>query len=378
MRRIVLPLASMSLAVLLACGVAFAAAVSSQPKNARSTVYTNDTVWTSLRVGDRVYLGGAFTSVNGKPRSGLAAINTNTGRLTAWAPKANRAVLALAASPSGESIYAGGDFTSVNGVARGHVVAISASTGQVRKEWSANTDLPVYSLATWDRRVYLGGKFHEVNGRNRQHLAAVRHKEGKLYANWAPTTNGIVRKLALSPNKRRLYAAGNYSVISGKRRANLAALHPATDAVKDWSPNPRVDNDYDVFDLAVTNKRVYVAGGGRNPDGTAEAFGAGKGASVWRYSSNGDFQAVALLKRKLYFGGHFTKLGRKTEAISRNRLMAVAAPTGRLDARWKPSAKNGGVWSMTADPARHRVYAGGAFTQINGRPQRGFASLSVR
>ena len=43
MRRIVLLLASMSLAVLLACGVAFAAAVSSQPKNARSTVHTNDT-----------------------------------------------------------------------------------------------------------------------------------------------------------------------------------------------------------------------------------------------------------------------------------------------------------------------------------------------
>src|SRR5215207_2515176 len=86
MRRVILLLASMSLAVLLACGVAFAAALSSQPKNAGSTVHTNDTVWTSLRVGDRVYLGGAFTSVNGKPRSGLAAINANTGRLTAWAP----------------------------------------------------------------------------------------------------------------------------------------------------------------------------------------------------------------------------------------------------------------------------------------------------
>ena len=57
MRRIVLPLASVSLAVLLSCGVAFAAARRSQPKNAR-TVHTNDTVWTSLRVGDRVYLGG--------------------------------------------------------------------------------------------------------------------------------------------------------------------------------------------------------------------------------------------------------------------------------------------------------------------------------
>jgi trimeric autotransporter adhesin len=376
MRRVVLLLASMSLAVLLACGVAFAAALSSQPKNA-PTVHTNDTVWTSLRVGDTVYLGGAFTSVNGKPRSGLAAINANTGRLTAWAPKANGAVLALAASPSGDSIYAGGEFTSVNGIARGHVVAISASTGRVRKEWNAHADLPVYSLATWGRRVYLGGEFRKVNGSNRLHLAAVRRGEGKLYANWAPTTNGIVRTLALSPNKRRLYAGGNYSVISGKRRPNLAALHPATGAVKDWSPNPKVDNDYEVFDLAVTRKTVYVAGGGRDPDGTAEAFSAAKGASVWQYSSNGDFQAVARLKGKLYFGGHFTTLYTKPEEKRRNKLMAVAAPTGRLVARWTPSA-NGGVWSMTANPGRHRVYAGGAFTEISGRPMRGFAQLSVR
>jgi len=375
MRRVILLLASMSLAVLLACGVAFAAAVGSQQIG--PTVDTNGIVWTSLRVGDIVYLGGAFSSVNGKPRSGLAAITANTGRLTGWAPKANHAVLALAASPSGESIYAGGEFTSVNGIARGHVVAIGASTGRVRKEWNARADLPVYSLATLGRRVYLGGEFNEVNGRNRQGLAAVRSTNGKVYLNWAPTTNGIVRTLGPSPNKRRLYAGGNYSVISGKRRPNLAALHPATGAVKDWSPNPKVDNDYEVFDLAVTRKTVYVAGGGRNPGGTAEAFTAAKGASVWRYSSNGDFQAVARLKGKLYFGGHFTTLYMKTKEKRRNKLMAVAARTGRLVARWKPSA-NRGVWSMTANPGRHRVYAGGAFTEISDRPMRGFAQFSVR
>jgi trimeric autotransporter adhesin len=365
----------MSLAVVLACGVAFAAAVGSQPIGPK--VDTNGIVWTSLRVGDRVYLGGAFSSVNGKPRSGLAAITANTGRLTGWAPKANGSVLALAPSPSGETIYAGGEFTSVNGIARGHVVAIGASTGGVRKEWNARADLAVYSIATLGKRVYLGGKFNEVNGRNRQGLAAVRSTNGKVYLKWAPTTDGNVRTLVLSPNKRRLYAGGNYSVISGKSRPNLAALDPATGAVKDWVPNPKVDNNYEVFDLAVTRKTVYVAGGGRNPDGTAEAFTAGKGDSVWRYSSNGDFQAVARLKRKLYFGGHFTTLYTKPQDKRRNKLMAVAAPTGRLVARWKPSA-NGGVWSMTANPARHRVYAGGAFTEISGRPTRGFAQLSVR
>src|SRR5215218_3056697 len=60
---------------------------------------------------DRVYLGGAFTSVNGKPRSGLAAINANpagsplgrpkqTARCLPWRlPRAARASTREGSSP---------------------------------------------------------------------------------------------------------------------------------------------------------------------------------------------------------------------------------------------------------------------------------------
>ena len=65
MRKSILLLASIALAVLLAGGVALAAALSSQPD--AHTVQTDGTVWAILRVGDRVYIGGSFTSVSGKP-----------------------------------------------------------------------------------------------------------------------------------------------------------------------------------------------------------------------------------------------------------------------------------------------------------------------
>ncbi len=378
MRKTALLLASMALAVLLACGVALAAALSDQPDAA--TVQTDGTVWAILRVGDRVYIGGSFTSVAGKPRSHLAAIDANTGRLTGWAPKANAQVRALAASPNGTRIYAGGGFTSVDGIARGHVVAISASTGRVDRGWNTRTNLPVLSLATSGRHVYLGGRFLTVNGRNQQAIAAVDGATGKLSPKWAATADNAVQVLVRSPNGSRIYAGGRFENISGQRRLHLAALDPLTGAPRGWRPNPC----YPVYDLEATTTSVYVAGGGLeencNAGGWAEAFRADNGASRWRISSNGDFQAVALLGRTVYYGGHFEEIPSVPPPGNGKRWLrfaAVDAATGRLDTQWKPTADRG-VWAMTAAPARGRVYAGGSFTRINGLRKQGFAQFSVR
>src|SRR5215217_2357602 len=198
MRRIFLLLIMIGVALLLASGVALAAALSSSPD--KRTVQTDGAVRTILRVGSKIYIGGSFTSVAGEPRSNLAAINANTGRLTGWAPKTNGQVRALAASPNGTRIYAGGAFTSVSGIAHRYVVAISASTGRVERRWKTGTDSADLSLATSGSRVYLGGRFLKVNGRKQVRLAAVDGATGKLGARWAATADDDVQVLPPSPN----------------------------------------------------------------------------------------------------------------------------------------------------------------------------------
>jgi hypothetical protein len=382
MRRIVLLLIMIGVALLLASGVALAAALSSRPDP--RTVQTDGAVRTILRVGSKIYIGGSFTSVAGKPRSNLAAINANTGRLTGWAPKANGQVRALAASPNGTRIYAGGAFTSVSGIAHRYVVAISASTGRVDRRWKTGTDSAVLSLATSGSRVYLGGRFLKVNGRKQARLAAVDGATGKLSPRWAATADDDVQVLLPSPkNSRRIYAGGQFERISGQKRLHLAALDPRTGTPgRDWRPNPC----YPVFDLAATTRSIYVAGAGLleegcNAGGFAQAFRSDNGASRWRISSNGDFQAVALLGGKVYYGGHFKGgissvsspgAGKRWEGFA-----AVERATGRLDARWKPTADTG-VWAMTTDHKRKRVYAGGGFTKINGQRKQGLARFSER
>ncbi len=370
MRKTALLFATMLVALLLAGGVAFAASIESD-----RVPQTNGRVWAIVVSGDTVYIGGSFTRVGDAPRSRLAAIDATDGSLLPWNPEANGHVRALAAA--GSTIYAGGDFTRVGGSAHSRLAAIGATTGAVDDSWKPSFNLAVFSLRVLGDRLYVGGKFRVVNGSTRSNLAALERSSGRL-TNWNPKANGNIRTLVPSPNGSRIYAGGNFSTISGKPRPNLAALDPRTGAVLGWTPDPRVDNDYEVFDLEVTNRRVHVAGGGRNPDGTAESFAAAGGASVWRIASNGDFQAVALLKGTLYFGGHFTKLSYPGREVRRNKLLAVDANSGALNARWQPKAQGGGIWAMVPDPVHDRIYAGGAFTSISGQPQQGLAKLPPR
>jgi hypothetical protein len=299
----------------------------------------------------------------------LAAIDRTTGELTDWAPGTNGPVLALAASRSGERVYAGGAFTTVDGVARGRVAALSASTGSVAKRWKANANAEVRALAVSRRDVYLGGSFTKVKGKPRKHLAKVGVGTGALKARWAPSTNLSVKTLALSG--KRLYLGGYFTTVSGKPRSGLAALGAGTGALnKAWRPSANVP----VLDLQVEDGRVYSAQGGGAGQEAAAAYGVRSGATAWRCVVDGDVQVVAVLDGKAYFGGHFDEFAGEP----RRGFAAVDASTGTLDAAWAPSARPlyPGVLTLTPDASQARLYAGGGFTEVSGQPREYFARFS--
>jgi hypothetical protein len=175
------------------------------------TVHTDGQVNTILVVGDRIYLGGTFTTVNGVSRSRLAAIDASTGELTDWAPRASTVVRALAASPDGSRIYVGGDFRSVSGVeGLGRLAAIDASSGAVDQTWKPQADAAVRALATLGSRVYIGGDFTTVGGQIRTRLASVDAMTGELDPEWHPTSNGKVRTLLPSSDGSSIYVGGGF------------------------------------------------------------------------------------------------------------------------------------------------------------------------
>jgi trimeric autotransporter adhesin len=374
-RKATLLLAIIAGALILAVGRGALAATSGVPDN---TPQTDGVVFSVLPLGNRIYLGGEFTHVDGVPRNHLAAIDATTGELTDWNPGANGKVFSLASSADGTRIYAGGAFTAVGGLTRNRLAAIDATTDAVDLGFKSATDKAVRAIAVSGNRLYIGGDFTAVKGQSRGHLALVDGTTGALDASWTPAADDTVRALATSPDGTRLYAGGRFTSISGHSRLRLAALDPANAG----TPLPwrtLVNPNGPIIDLAVSGSRVYAAAGG--VAGAAEAYDTDTGARAWQVKGDGDVQAIAVMGGKTYIGGHFLKLAGQ----DRRFFAAADALTGALDSEWTPSGGGAklsevpstGVWDLAPDGPLGRLYAGTNFSTVSGQPHAGFVQFSA-
>src|SRR6266498_4138909 len=251
-----------------------AATVSTRPS---ASAGANGRVTAIARAGDRVSIGGSFTSVGGQPRGGLAALDAATGQLVAsWrADVTGGPVEALAASPDGGTLYVGGDFTAVGGTARRRLAAVSTAGGAVGPWRPAASGGMVMALAAGAGRVYAGGKFTSIGGVARPYLAAL-STDGAVLG-WDPRADASVRALALDGG--RLYAAGDFHNIGGRAQRTIAALDPASAADSGWHPQATCPG----LGLTVASGTVYLACGGASAGGgnAVLAYSASTGARRW-------------------------------------------------------------------------------------------------
>ncbi len=205
-----------------------------------------------------VYVGGSFTTIAGQPRNNIAAVDANTGSITAWNPTANNRVRALAVN--GAVVYAGGDFTTIGGQPRNYLAALNAITGSatVWNPQAGGSELPsVQALAVNGAVVYAGGKFTLMSGQTRNRLAAIDATTGSPTP-WNPNANGAVR--CFNVNGAMVFVGGEFGNIGGANRNHLAALDAATGNATAWNPNATGGNAPYVAVLAVSGANVFVGG----------------------------------------------------------------------------------------------------------------------
>lgn len=317
--------------------------------------------------GDRVWAaGGSFEIANKVERRGYAAIDVAQDEILPWAPAGDGfqvTVADLAVSPDGQTVYTASNGTTLNGRPRAGVAAVAA-TGAASgaadvRTWDPAPDGAVNEVvpAADGQSVYLGGAFSAVGGQARPNLAAVATTGTGAATSWAPGVNGAVYALELATDGT-LYAGGAFTQVGATPtpRRFLAAFASGSANPTAWDPalDPAAgSNRYTVLDLALGSDVVYVAGlfngqiGGQTRRGVAALSRSTGTATAWNAELNGGVQTVSTVANgDVYLVGLSTGTSsfREVRGTARPGGAAALTPTGAVTG-WNPGVVGDGTSS---------------------------------
>lgn len=346
-----------------------------------------------------MYVGGRFHAVEDAKRTtttvreNLVAFDATTGDVaTAFHPGLNGPVFALLAV--GDSVYVGGSFASVDGVARPAIAKLDALTGAVDAAFqpAAISSGRVSEIRLVNGRLLVGGTFKKrlvalnpITGHNTGYINVP--ITGQLDLSNSKTE---VYRFAVDPAGTRLVAVGNFTTVDGQDRKRAFMLDLDADAavLSPWYYPP-----LDSKCLSNTpTRQAYLEDVDFSPDGSYFVFGATGyvpattaeiGTAVcdaaarfetnvlapikptWINYTGGDtIHSVAVTGAAVYVQGHFRWLdnpnGKDSEgpgAVDRLGIGAIDPVTGKA-LEWappKPAAQGGqdflatseGLWVMS-------------------------------
>jgi hypothetical protein len=403
MRRIVLLLASMVLAVLLASGVALAL----PSETPDPTPMVNGPVRTFAQVGNNIWVGGNFTQV--QTRSGSVIANVSNvavfNRVTGdYVNLPDLPKLGAGSTGSkvtdiklyGDDVVVGGQFPGPTTTKKNLVVLDGATGKEIR--WYGSTTLESVLAAPDMGRIYGGGVS----------LSAFDFATGKkLWTRAQTSVDTTLRSHALGPGYRDLerdgstiWAACACDAVSGNPSKSLVKLDMEGNHDASWVAQNAGTDSYGIS-LAQDSTSLYLAAGGSDFLATYDKEGGGQQA--WKRDTSGSAQVVELMEGQLIVGGHFWEVAdqagdncgfrSKNNAVTldpNNQCqtrhgLAAYSPSGTLDPNWHPmlEGKYNLAWALLPEEdslavgiQTGRLYVGGEYLTVNGITQNYYARLS--
>jgi PKD repeat protein len=349
----------------------------------------NGSVRSVAVVGGTVFMGGDFTQAANPDRTPVArswilAFDKATGVIrTGWAPQLDGMVHSIVPAADGQSIYVGGAFSNINGVRQPKLARLRVSDGSVMT-FKPAPDATVTTLALVGDRLWLGGVFKNIQGRALR-VAAIDAQTGVVDDRMnIPVTgthhgvgDGKIWRLEPSPDGRHILIGGSFSAVGGQPRGQIAKLDLAPDgapSLSPWSttryaPTCAASVNDSLRDISYSPDGSYfvvgTSGGlpGTNDtlcDGTArwEETSTPNAQPTWFNPTGGDsVYSVEVSGAAVYIGGHFRwsnnvngRDSKQPGAVDREGIAALD-PVNGVPLSWNPGRDRGqAVWQMLSTP----------------------------
>ena len=392
--------------------------------DALPTVQIDGIVWQQVIIGNVAYAVGQFNTArpagaapgtNTVARNNILAYDLTTGNLiTTFTASLNGVAKTIAASPDGSKLFVGGAFSQVNGVSRPYVASLNPTTGALNTSWAPKVNSRVVALTASNNAVYMGGWFSGVGSVSRPKLAAVSTTNASLLS-WNPVpAGGDVNTLMVSPDDSKVVIGGSFTTLNGSGNPGygLGAVDTRAGGLLPWAANNLVRNggsQASILSLSSDGTTVYgtgyVFGSGGNLEGTFSADWS-DGKLNWVEDCHGDTYGVYASDTAVYTVSHAHYCGNiggfpQTEPWTVHPALAFSkAATGTATndphgyynfagnptpslLQWYPDLAPGSfsgigqaAWTITGN--NQYVVAGGEFPRVNGKAQQGLVRFAVK
>lgn len=321
----------------------------------------------ALQPDGKIVVAGFFAGIGGESRLRIARLNRDGTLDSAFLPSAwlDGPAYALAVQGDGR-ILVGGAFTMVNGEPRTRMARfLSDGTLDPTFDPGPGPNGVVYAIKIQPNGdLIVGGDFTHYAGEPRAYLMRL-FSDGSLDTDYSVSLNGGVRALAASGDGR-LWVGGGFTVVANRQRNRVARLFE--NGALDESFNPGAGPNSTVYAMGLQSDDRILLGGAFN-----EVNGSPRGY-VCRLEANGlvdvGFKPMAnnvvytLVNQsdgKVVIGGEFTQV----DGTNLNRLARLRSD-GTIDAGFNTGEGANGAVSTVAVQLDGQVVVGGTFTEFDG------------
>lgn len=350
---------------------------------------------------DDLYVGGRFMTYNGQPLHNIMRFNSDGSLDTGFDSKDfNDGVIGIvytiAPTPDKTGVYVGGSFTSYNGRSIGNIARLN-NDGSLDTSFDTSNGFneTVYSIVpAKNGKLYVGGSFTSYKGVTRQYIARL-NNDGSLDTSF-DTSNGFNDEVnsivPATDSSGDVYVGGWFTSYKGVTRQRIARLNnngsldtgfDSSSGFDDSQTYTMVENIVPAHDLSGDVGDVYVSGtferykgvarqniARLNSDGSLDtSFDSSTG-----FNDGANHMSPATDSSGIYVSGDFTTYkGTPVGHIARLNS------NGSLDTTFVSGLDSSIVWTFaSATDGSNDVFVGGLQDTISNSNRSGlFARLSA-